>query len=115
MPSLRESNERGIGLIRKDIVLGDRFGTACHKEVTDISKIILQDLGFSVAINEPYAGAYITSHYGQPKSKINAIQIEINRGLYMDENSIKRLPRINDLNKLMLQFLKRLGQTMLLY
>jgi N-formylglutamate amidohydrolase len=70
---------------RPDFVLGDRYGTSCLSILTDVAQETLQRLGYSVARNKPYAGGYITETYGAPHTGIHALQIEINRALYMDE------------------------------
>jgi N-formylglutamate amidohydrolase len=75
---------------RADIVLGDRYGTSCSPGITDLAEATLRGLGFSVARNRPYAGGYITEHYGAPAAGVHALQIEINRALYMDEKSHER-------------------------
>lgn len=72
---------------RADIVLGDRYGASCAPVVTDVVEAALRDLGFAVARNRPYAGGYITEHYGTPAAGLHAIQIEVNRSLYMDETA----------------------------
>jgi len=53
---------------------------------------VLTDLGYRVRRNDPYAGGYITRHYGRPREGVHALQIEICRSLYMDERRIERLP-----------------------
>ena len=83
-----DGNER-----RADFVLGDRFGASCHPNVTSAAKIILENLGFHVTINRPYAGGFITEHYGRPGHGLHTLQIEINRALYMDE--IRMTPSAN--------------------
>lgn len=75
---------------RVDIVLGDRYGTSCSPVLTDVAEVTLRGLGFSVARNRPYAGGYITEHYGTPAMGVHALQIEINRALYMDERTHER-------------------------
>lgn len=90
MPSVGGLSDRDAGLKRADIVLGDRFGSACAAEVTDHAEKTLRDLGFRVARNEPYAGAYTTTHYGKPGDSVHALQIEINRALYMEEGRYTR-------------------------
>ena len=70
---------------RPDIVVGDRFGTACARTLSDLAVELLRDLGYRVSRNKPYAGGFITEHYGRPARGHHAIQIEINRGLYLDE------------------------------
>ena len=71
-----------------DIVLGDRFGTSCNGLVTERMETILRELGFVTVRNNPYAGGYTTEHYGRPPDAVHAIQVEINRALYMDENRV---------------------------
>ena len=70
---------------RPDFVIGDRYGTSASADFVHSSSHILRSLGYHVAINKPYAGGFITEHYGRPDDGLHAIQIEINRGLYMDE------------------------------
>ncbi len=82
MPSSRITRE---GRRRPDFVLGDRYGTSCASIVTDVAQETLQRLGYMVTRNKPYAGGYITETYGAPMAGRHALQIEINRALYMDE------------------------------
>jgi N-formylglutamate amidohydrolase len=80
------SNIRGgPARVRPDFVLGDRFGASCMPELTDCAAATLQRLGYTVCRNKPYAGGFITEHYGRPSRGLHALQLEINRGLYMDE------------------------------
>ena len=76
-----------------DFVLGDAHGTACTQRVTRFVERTLTDLGFTVRRNDPYAGGFITRHYGRPRDRVHVLQIEIARDLYMDETRIERLPR----------------------
>ena len=73
------------GLAKSDIILGDRFGTSAAGYIIDIAEQAFTRLGFSVTRNRPYAGGFITEHYGNPASGMHAVQIEINRALYMRE------------------------------
>jgi N-formylglutamate amidohydrolase len=73
-----------------DVVLGDRFGASCEPWVTDLAQDILAGLGFSVARNNPYAGGYITQTYGAPKRAMHALQLELRRDLYMDEDTLEK-------------------------
>lgn len=75
---------------RADIVLGDRYSSSCHPRILHHAKAIFTDLGFNVEINKPYAGGFITEHYGRPLNGLHALQIEINRALYMDETRITK-------------------------
>ncbi|MEO8813043.1 MAG: N-formylglutamate amidohydrolase [Caulobacteraceae bacterium] len=71
-----------------DIVLGDRFGGACAPKISRLVERRLQAMGYAVARNAPYAGGYTTEHYGRPARKVHALQIEVNRALYLDEASL---------------------------
>lgn len=73
-----------------DIVLGDRHGTSCDPLVISRMETAFRDAGLSVRRNRPYAGGYTTSFYGKPVQDRHAVQIEINRGLYLDEDRVTR-------------------------
>jgi N-formylglutamate amidohydrolase len=74
---------------RPDIVLGDRFGASADCKITRFLKDALTALGYEVQMNRPYAGGYITEHYGRPARDVHAVQIEINRGLYLNEQVLR--------------------------
>ena len=74
--------------LRPDIVLGDRFGASAHAAITEAVAAIFADAGLRVARNSPFAGAYITQRHGLPSVGQHAIQIEIDRGLYLDERRV---------------------------
>ena len=73
---------------RPQFVLGDRFGHACDLRLTRYLREAIAAKGYDVQLNRPYAGGFITEHYGRPARGIHAIQVEINRSLYMDEAKI---------------------------
>jgi N-formylglutamate amidohydrolase len=75
---------------RPEFVLGDRYGTSCVSAVAETVEKTLRTLGYTVSRNKPYAGGFITEHYGNPAASLHAIQLEINRGLYMDERGYAR-------------------------
>ena len=75
---------------RPEFVLGDRYGTSCVGVVAETVEATLRGLGYSVSRNKPYAGGFITEHYGNPAAGLHAIQLEINRALYMDERRYQR-------------------------
>lgn len=75
-----------------DVVLGDRFGAACHPSVIALAEATLRKMGYQVARNAPFAGGHITQTYGQPAAHVHALQIELNRGLYLDERTLERSP-----------------------
>ena len=72
------------------MVLGDRYGTSCVGVVSEVIETTLRELGYAVSRNKPYAGGFITEHYGNPAAGLHAIQLEINRALYMDERRFER-------------------------
>lgn len=76
------------GVPAPDFVLGDVHGTACTPRVTRFVERTLTDLGYLVRRNDPYAGGFITRHYGRPRARVHALQIEVARDLYMDETRI---------------------------
>jgi len=78
-----------LGRERCDFVLGDRFGGACAPALTRLVERQLESMGYFVARNAPYAGGYTTEHYGRPTQGVHALQIEINRALYLDETTLQ--------------------------
>jgi N-formylglutamate amidohydrolase len=78
------------GGLRADFVLGDRDGTTCDPAFTDLVAALLRDLGYNVGLNHPFKGAEIVSRHGDPAADRHSLQIEINRGLYMDEQRIEK-------------------------
>ncbi len=80
-----------------DVVLGDRFGTSAAGWIVETLESALLERGYRVRRNKPYAGGFITEHYGAPASARHAVQIEINRALYMDERRIVKLQRAHAL------------------
>ncbi len=75
-----------------DFVLGDLHGSACASRVTRAVDALLSQQGHLVRRNDPYAGGFITRHYGRPADDVHVLQIEIARALYMDEATFERLP-----------------------
>lgn len=76
------------GMAKPDIVLGDRFGTSAAAHVVDVAEEVFLKLGLRVTRNRPYAGGFITEHYGAPAAGVHALQIEVNRALYMNEATL---------------------------
>jgi N-formylglutamate amidohydrolase len=82
MPSIGVSRDEPR---RPDVVIGDRYGTSCAPLLPDTVEDIMSRLGYSVGRNKPYAGGFITEHYGNPASGLHVVQLELNRAVYMDE------------------------------
>jgi len=84
--SMPAAAARGAGRDKPcDMVLGDRFGAACAGQLASRVERELEQLGYRVGRNTPYAGGYTTEHYGRPARRVHALQIEINRAIYLDE------------------------------
>ncbi|MBD24525.1 MAG: N-formylglutamate amidohydrolase [Candidatus Marinimicrobia bacterium] len=92
MPSKGLPLNTGLRTSKIDFVLGDRCGLSCSKLFIDTVEDFLENKGYRVIRNNPYAGGYTTQHYGDPANGIHAIQIEINRSIYMEENTLQRKP-----------------------
>jgi N-formylglutamate amidohydrolase len=90
MPSIGVSRDEPR---RPDVVIGDRYGTSCAPLLPDMVEATMSQLGYSVGRNKPYAGGFITEHYGNPASGLHAIQLELNRAIYMDERRREKGPR----------------------
>lgn len=84
------------GAPRPEVVLGDRFGASAETDIVDEIESAFANAGFVVSRNTPFAGAYVTQHYGRPARKQHAIQIEIDRSLYMDEATIEPRPDFDE-------------------
>jgi N-formylglutamate deformylase len=87
MPSKGTSEHRDPGELRADVVISDQLGKSASKEFRNLILMSFLEEGFKVAYNWPYIGGRITELYGQPEARHHTIQIELNRALYMDENS----------------------------
>ena len=109
MPSAG-SAERDRAGRRVDLVLGDCFGSACAPVVIDTAERLLRSKGYTINRNTPYAGGFTTRHYGRPRTGVHALQIEINRDLYMDEATLDRLPFLSVLAEHMAELLATLGR-----
>src|SRR5689334_6140158 len=94
---------------RADLVIGDRYGTSCVGLVTETVEQTLRGFGYVISRNKPYAGGFITEHYGNPASGLHAVQLEINRALYMDERRYQRTAGFNRLAEDMEVVSRRLG------
>jgi N-formylglutamate amidohydrolase len=95
---------------RPEFVLGDRYGTSCVGVVAETVEYVLRSLGYSVSRNKPYAGGFITEHYGNPAAGLHAIQLEVNRALYMDERRYERAPHFAVLAGDLETLAQRLGE-----
>ena len=83
--------------INADIILGTRHGQSCDEGLTRLIENEFSRLGYRVLRNTPYAGGYLTERHGQPALGQHAIQIEINRRLYLDEDAVRQTWQFNKL------------------
>ena len=109
MPSIGGPMDRDAGRRRVDFVLGDCHGAACAPGVARLVETTLKDLGYAIARNDPYAGGHTTRHYGRPAKGRHALQVEINRALYMDELRIERKPYFATLERDLARLIAALG------
>ncbi len=108
MPSI-SATTGGAGSKRTDFVLGDHHGQSCSQIVTSQAATLLRSCGYHVALNKPYAGGFITTHYGQPAEGVHVLQIEISRDIYMDEVTLRRGPALPRLSNEIRSLINRLG------
>jgi N-formylglutamate amidohydrolase len=100
---------------RPEFILGDRFGSSCDFRVTRIAREAIVDFKYRVQLNRPYAGGFITEHYGRPTENLHALQIEINRGLYLNERTLQRTRHFTafqrEITRLVFHFATRIPAT----
>jgi N-formylglutamate amidohydrolase len=94
MPASIRIGENGA---RPDFIVGDRFGASASPALTEHAIGLLVAMGYTVAHNKPYAGGFITEHYGRPGKGLHTLQIEVNRGLYMNERTFQKSPGFDTL------------------
>lgn len=87
--SMPSRARRADGRACADIIIGDRYGVSAHPDLVAYLMELFKSAGLTASLNAPYAGGYITEHYGRPDEGVHALQIEINRSLYMDEVAIE--------------------------
>jgi N-formylglutamate amidohydrolase len=103
-------------MARPDFVLGDRFGASCDAKVTRFLKEDLMALGYEVHLNRPYAGGFITEHYGRPARGLHTLQVEVNRALYVNEATFELTDGFaslkSDLGKVLARLMKGLPEVL---
>ncbi|NDR57987.1 N-formylglutamate amidohydrolase [Aliiruegeria sabulilitoris] len=113
MPHEAVRSASGKSYSRPHVVLGDRFGAACTGDIMDSVQAAFERAGLRVSRNTPFAGAFITQHYGRPAHGQNAIQVEIDRSLYMDEGRIvpsKDFPAFRGILRGIIQEITEIGR-----
>lgn len=96
--------------VRPDVIIGDRYGTSASPEISRAALHFLEELGFVAVCNKPYAGGFITEHYGRPVRSLHALQIEINRALYVDEKTFLKRSDFAALSAVLSVFMRQMGE-----
>jgi N-formylglutamate amidohydrolase len=105
MPASVRVGDTGM---RPDFIIGDRFGASAAPALTEAAIGALLAMGYTVAHNKPYAGGFITEHYGRPSRGLHVLQIEVNRGLYMNERTMQKSAGFEALSDDLARFADRL-------
>ncbi len=95
-----------------DVVIGDRHGASCPEVITHFVEDLLRAKGLRVVRNKPYAGGFITQNYGSPMLGRNALQIEINRALYMNEARFEKSANFQPLQETLSAVIKTMLETL---
>ncbi|MBC00100.1 MAG: N-formylglutamate amidohydrolase [Rhodobacteraceae bacterium] len=107
-PVANAMHEDETGGLRPDMVLSDREGRSCSAGFIAQARRILLDLGFSVAINDPFKGAEILRQHGNPDAGVHSLQIEVSRALYMDVESFEKTADFPNTQERLTRFLREL-------
>ena len=100
MPSMGRVGHTDPGARRADVVPGDVNGASCDPGITWAVEKHFKQNGYTVAVNQPYKGGWITRWFGRPRQNVHAIQIELNSDIYMDETTFeRRIERMEELGK----------------
>jgi N-formylglutamate deformylase len=94
MPSAGRTGHVDNGAPRADIVPGSRGRTTATPELVDLPERLAVARGWSVVHDVPYRGGYTTAHYGRPTEGVHAVQVELNRRIYMDEQALTPIPNL---------------------
>jgi N-formylglutamate deformylase len=98
------------GKVLADVVLGDLHGAACSKDFTAFVEQAFRQRGYTVAINDPYAGMDLLVSHGDPENQCHSLQVELNRSLYLNEKTREPLPQFSQVQADITRFLADLGR-----
>jgi N-formylglutamate amidohydrolase len=111
MPSVGRTGHADTGTRRADIVPGTRGRTSADGRIIDVVEAHFRDAGLSVRHDDPYRGGFTTAHYGRPRDGVHAVQIELNRALYVNERTGKPKTRnFARLRRLLAELVEKLGR-----
>jgi N-formylglutamate deformylase len=94
---------------RPDFIIGDRYGTSASAELSRTAVGIFEEMGFAAIRNKPYAGGFITEHYGRPSRGLHALQIEVNRSIYVDEITLEKRPDFAQVAAAITSFMRQMA------
>lgn len=93
MPGISVGENGGVRRRRADIVPGCDGGSTCSRDLLEATCRFFRARGYSVKVDDPYRGGFITRHFGRPAEGWHALQIEVNRDLYLDPLTLEIKPR----------------------
>lgn len=99
------------GFHTSQLVLGDRYGASCSPDIVNNLTMLISKNGLHASRNIPFSGAYIVQKYGRPELNRHAIQLEIDRSMYMDEQKIQKLEKFFKLKNKLLNILRDFSDT----
>jgi N-formylglutamate deformylase len=99
------------GFHTSQLVLGDRYGASCSPDIVNNLTMLISKNGLHASRNIPFSGAYIVQKYGRPELNRHAIQLEIDRSMYMDERKIQKLEKFFKLKNKLLNILRDFSET----
>ena len=99
------------GFHTSQLVLGDRYGASCSPDIVNNLTMLISKNGLHASRNIPFSGAYIVQKYGRPELNRHAIQLEIDRSMYMDEKKIQKLEKFFKLKNKLLNILRDFSKT----
>lgn len=95
------------------VVLGDRHGSTASRWLGDLARRTLEQAGYSTSFNDPYAGGWIVEGFGKPSRGVHALQIELDRSLYLDPTSRKAGAEFDRTARMLEDLVRTLGQALL--
>lgn len=111
MPHEAVQSARAPGAPRPEVVLGDRFGASADGDIVERIETIFLEAGLKVSRNAPFAGAYITQAYGRPSRGHHALQVEVDRSLYMNERHVRPSTNFDAFRQVMDQVVAEIAET----
>lgn len=103
-------HENGAGSKRPDVTLSDMEGKTCEPEYIEFAKTILTEMGLNTLVNDPYKGAHLIQTTGKPDKGWHSMQIEVNRGLYMNEIALRKTDNFSALQNTFSRFIDQLAE-----